>query len=75
MAVFESNYKELGFYAKDTLHTFKNGRYVTEDKEEVAVLEKLVDARRVDKPKQAEVKADAPKKAPAKKAPAKSSTK
>jgi hypothetical protein len=67
MAVFESHYKELGFYANGTFKKFKNGRYVTENKDEIATLEKLTDTKRVDK-------AEAPKKAPAKK-PTKSSAK
>ncbi|WP_298833971.1 hypothetical protein [uncultured Planococcus sp.] len=50
MAVFESKYAGFSFYAKDGLKTFKNGRYVTDDKDEIAALEKAVDATRTDKP-------------------------
>jgi hypothetical protein len=64
MAVFESHYKELGFYANGEFKKFKNGRYVTDNKNEIATLEKLTDTKRVDK---TEAKAEAPKKAPAKK--------
>lgn len=53
MAVFESKYKELGFYCCDNLRTFKNGRYVTNDEKEIAVLEKMTDVTRIDEPKQA----------------------
>ena len=81
MAVFESNYKELGFYAGESFKKFKGGRYVTDDKAEIAVLEKLVDARKVEaeetKPeKPAEDKAESkPAPKPKRKAPAKSSDK
>jgi hypothetical protein len=52
MAVYESRYKELGFYADGKFHSFKNGRFTTEDKAVMAVLDKLTDVKRVDEPKQ-----------------------
>lgn len=51
LAVFESKYGGFSFYANGALKTFKNGRYVTDDKDEIAALEKAADAKRVDKPK------------------------
>lgn len=51
MAVFESKYKELGFYCCGELRTFKSGRYVTEKECEIKVLESLADTKRVDEPK------------------------
>jgi hypothetical protein len=48
MAVYESRFKELGFYVNGKFHTFKNGRYVTDDKSVMAVLDKLADVKRVD---------------------------
>jgi hypothetical protein len=51
MAVYESRYKELGFYADGKFYSFKNGRFTTEDKAVMAVLDKLADVKRVDEPK------------------------
>jgi hypothetical protein len=51
MAVYESRFKELGFYVDGKLHKFKNGRFTTEDKAVMAVLDKLTDVKRVDEPK------------------------
>jgi hypothetical protein len=51
MAVYESRYKELGFYADGKFHSFKNGRFTTEDKAVMEVLDKLADVKRVDEPK------------------------
>jgi hypothetical protein len=51
MAVYESRFKELGFYVDGKFHTFKNGRFTTEDKAVMAVLDKLADVKRVDAPK------------------------
>ncbi|MEW4281770.1 hypothetical protein [Priestia megaterium] len=51
MAVFQSKHAELGFYVDGVFKSFKNGRYVTEDKKEIEVLETLVDAKQVDEPK------------------------
>jgi hypothetical protein len=52
MAVYESRYKELGFYVDGKFYSFKNGRFTTEDKAVMAVLDKLADVKRVDEPKQ-----------------------
>lgn len=49
MAEFKSRYPELGFYVNGKRRQFLNGRYVTDDKDEIAVLEKLADVVRVDK--------------------------
>ena len=57
MAVFQSKYTELGFYVDDVFKSFKNGRYVTEDAEELKVLESLPDAQRVDEPKEPKAEA------------------
>jgi hypothetical protein len=51
MAVYESRFKELGFYVDGKFHSFKNGRFTTEDKAVMAVLDKLADVKRVDEPK------------------------
>lgn len=51
MAVYESRFKELGFYVDGKFHSFKNGRFTTEDKTVMAVLDKLADVKRVDEPK------------------------
>jgi hypothetical protein len=52
MAVYESRYKELGFYADGKFYSFKNGRFTTEDKAVMEVLDKLADVKRVDESKQ-----------------------
>lgn len=52
MAVYESRFKELGFYVDGKFHSFKNGRFTTEDKAVMAVLDKLADVKRIDEPKQ-----------------------
>lgn len=49
MAEYKSRYAGLGFYVNGELKTFNGGRYVTEDKDEIAVLDALTDAERVDK--------------------------
>jgi len=51
MAVFQSKHTELGFYVDGVFKSFRNGRYVTEDKKEIEVLESLVDAEKTDEPK------------------------
>lgn len=51
MAVFQSKHAELGFYVDGVFKSFKNGRYVTEDKKEIEVLESLVDVEQSDEPK------------------------
>lgn len=61
MAKFKSMYPELGFYCCGELHKFYNGEFSTGKDCEIAALNKLADAERVDAP------AEAPKpKAPAK---------
>jgi len=59
MAVFQSKYRELSFYVNGSVRSFDGGSYTTEDADEIAVLESLVDVERVDKekPEEAEVKA------------------
>lgn len=64
MAKYESHYKSLGFYANGELKRFNNGSYVTDDKDEIAVLNEMADAVRVDEAEKTEAK-------PATKAPAK----
>jgi len=59
MAEYQSQYQELGFYVDGERKAFSGGRYVTEDKKEIEVLDGLHDATRVDEPK--------PKRAAAKK--------
>jgi hypothetical protein len=48
MAEFKSQYPELGFYVKGELKNFSGGTYATEDKSEIEVLDKLVDAVKVE---------------------------
>lgn len=50
MAEYKSRYAGLGFYVNGELKTFNGGRYVTEDKDEISVLDSLIDVERVDKP-------------------------
>ncbi len=54
MAEYKSRYLELGFYVDGQYRKFRHGRYVTEDPKEIAVLDALIDAERVDEPKQPE---------------------
>lgn len=63
MAKYESGYKSLGFYVNDELKRFNNGTYVTDDKDDIAVLDEITDAIRVDETN--------PEAKPATKAPAK----
>lgn len=71
MAKYESRYKSLGFYANGELKRFNNGIYVTEDKNEITVLDGLTDATRVDEEPKTEAKAEPSATKPAAKAPAK----
>lgn len=71
MAKYESRYKSLGFYAYGELKRFNNGTYVTEDKNEITVLDELADATRVDEEPKTEAKAEPTATKPAAKAPAK----
>ena len=70
MAEYKSRYGGLGFYVNGKLKTFAGGRYVTDDKEEIEVLDNLADAWRVDNPAKPEPKAEAvTEEAPKKPAP------
>lgn len=71
MAKYESRYKSLGFYANGELKRFNNGIYVTEDKDEIAVLNGLIDVTCVDEEPKTEAKAEPTATKPAAKAPAK----
>lgn len=71
MAKYESRYKSLGFYANGELKRFNNGTYVTEDKDEISVLNGLTDVTRVDEEPKTEAKAEPSATKPATKAPAK----
>ena len=51
MAEYKSQYPELGFYVNGEFRQFSGGKYSTEDKGEIEVLEKLIDASREDEPK------------------------
>lgn len=51
MARYESRYTKLGFYVNDVFKHFINGVYETEDKEEIAVLDSMPDAVRVEEEK------------------------
>jgi hypothetical protein len=51
MAEYKSKYLELGFYVKGERKAFINGSYKTENKAEIAALDELTDAVRVDEPK------------------------
>lgn len=64
---YESKYVELGFYVNGAYRQFSGHRYVTEDAAEIAVLDALSDAKRIDEPQPEEdVKAPVKRKAPAK---------
>ena len=41
-------YKELGFYVGGELKRFSDGEYNTEDKKEMAILDTLIDAQKVE---------------------------
>lgn len=56
MAKFKSKYRELSFYIGDKLLSFSGGSFSTDDKEVIAVLDKLKDVKRVDDPKGKESK-------------------
>jgi len=60
MAVFQSGDRELSFYVNDSIRSFSGGSYTSEDADEIAVLERLSDAVRVDT-EEVEVKAEASK--------------
>lgn len=70
MAVYTSKYPSLSFYVEGNRKQFSGGRFFTENKAEIEVLEKVVDAVRVEEPvkeepkekPKAEKKAEEPKK-------------
>lgn len=51
MAKYTSRYAQLSFYVDNVLKRFSNGEYNTINAEEIAVLDDLKDAIRVDEPK------------------------
>lgn len=67
MAKYKSKYPKLGFYVGESLKHFSGGIYETDDKDEIAVLDTIIDANRIDE-QQTETKSEAK---PAPKAPAK----
>ena len=75
MAKFTSRYQALGFYVKGELKRFSNGQYVTDDKDEVAVLNGLTDVEKaeeaVQQKEETKTEAKPATKAPARKASAK----
>jgi hypothetical protein len=48
MAKYKSQYQELGFYVKGERKQFIGGKYATEDKSEIEVLDKLSDAIKIE---------------------------
>lgn len=52
MAKYTSRYAELSFYVNGELRKFTAGEYKTEDAAEIAALDGLADAVRVDKPEE-----------------------
>jgi hypothetical protein len=50
MAEYKSRFSRFTFWAKSEAKRFQNGRYVTEDPDEIAVLDGMVDTERVDAP-------------------------
>ncbi len=67
MAVFKSKYNELSFYVDGQMKSFSNGHYSTDNAKEIKVLDGIVDAYRVDEPKETkpEEKAEVKPKKPA----------
>lgn len=57
MVKFTSRYQSLGFYVKGELKRFSNGQYVTDDKDEIAVLSGLSDVEKVE---EQQLKTEAP---------------
>jgi hypothetical protein len=53
MASFTSKYEELMFFVDGEPRKFKKGSFSTEDKKEIEVLSKIIDAVRVDEEKAA----------------------
>jgi hypothetical protein len=62
MAKYNSQYLELGFYVKGERKQFSGGKYATEDKSEIEVLDNLSDAVKVEEAKPAPKPKPAPKK-------------
>jgi hypothetical protein len=62
MAKYKSQYLELGFYVKGERKQFSGGKYATEDKSEIEVLDKLSDAIKIEEVKPAVKQKPAPKK-------------
>lgn len=55
MAKYESpRYPALGFYVDGVFRRFSGGHYATDDPADIAVLDALIDVRRVDEKKQPE---------------------
>jgi hypothetical protein len=59
MVKYESRFERLAFYANGERKRFVAGTYETNDKTEITVLDGLVDATRVDAPKESVSKTDA----------------
>jgi hypothetical protein len=53
MAKYNSQYLELGFYVNGERKQFSGGKYATEDKSEIEVLDKIADAVKVEEAKPA----------------------
>jgi hypothetical protein len=66
MAKYKSQYLELGFYVNGERKQFCGGKYATDDKSEVEVLDKLADAVKVDEAVPEAKPAPKPKPAPKK---------
>jgi hypothetical protein len=62
MAKYNSQYLELGFYVKGERKQFSGGKYATEDKSEIEVLDKLSDTIKIEEAKPAVKQKPAPKK-------------
>ncbi|WP_018755196.1 hypothetical protein [Paenibacillus terrigena] len=48
MAVFHSKYRELSFYVAGVKHSFSSGSFSTDDDEIIAVLDTMLDVKRID---------------------------
>jgi hypothetical protein len=59
VANFESRFLELTFYVNGEAKHFNQGAYHTENEQEISVLEKLTDVKRVDSVKEPVKKAQA----------------
>ncbi|MEH7246468.1 hypothetical protein V7114_06670 [Neobacillus niacini] len=51
MAKYKSQYLELGFYVKGERKQFSGGKYATEDKSEIEVLDNLSDTVKIEEAK------------------------